>query len=264
MPQLIITSDDCGVSEGINKATLELYKGGYITSATVMSNFPAHQHAFELFRAYPDLEIGAHLVLTNGNPVTDDIPDYSPIISDDSSFRNKFHLFSRSLFPSDETVVWIRHELDAQLRRFVDAGIQPQHITTHHHFHTIPALRKIIYELAVRYQVKWVRSHEFRATITPLNMMPSEQRLAGDLPFEIPNFLSPLKQWVGRPPSEYASKLMEFDGLIEIVTHPCIEDDDTFPDNMEYGTSARNQERVYLIEMIDYLRQLQSQTVGTA
>ena len=57
---------------------------------------------------------------------------------------------------------------------------------------------------------------------------------------------------------------MEFDGLIEIVTHPSIADDDTFPDNMEYGTSSRNQERIYLIETIDYLRQLQSQTVGTA
>jgi len=264
MPQLIITADDCGVSEGINTAAVELYKGGYITTASIMSNFPAVQHAFDLFRAHPNLEIGAHLVLTNGYPVTDDIPAHSPIINEDSSFHNKFYFFSRSLFPSDETVVWIRHELDAQLRRFIDAGIQPQHITTHHHFHTIPALRKIIYELAVRYDVKWVRAHEFRATIAPYNLMPSEQRLAGDLPFEVPGYLSPLKPWIGRSPSEYASKLMEFEGLIEIVTHPSTEADDTFPDNMEYGTSSRYQERLYLIKTIDYLRQLQSQTVGTA
>ena len=264
MPQLIITADDCGVSEGINRATVELYKGGYITAASVMSNFPNYQHAFDLFRAHPNLEIGAHLVLTNGNPVTDDIPDHSPIISEERAFRNKFYFFSRSLFPSDETLVWIRHELDAQLRRFIDAGIQPQHITTHHHFHTIPALRKVVYELALRYEVKWVRAHEFRATIAPYNVMPNEQGLAGDFPFEVPAYLSPLKPWIGRSPSEYASKLMEFEGLIEIVTHPSIEIDDTFPDNMDYGASARHQEQSYLIETIDYLRQLQSQTVGTA
>jgi predicted glycoside hydrolase/deacetylase ChbG (UPF0249 family) len=264
MPQLIITVDDCGVSEGINTATVDLYNGGYITTASVMSNYPAYKHAFELFQAHPNLEIGAHLVLTNGYPVTDDIPDHSPIISKDNTFRNKFHLFSRSFFPSDETIIWIRHELDAQLRRFADAGIQPQHITTHHHFHTIPALRKIIYELAVQYRVKWVRAHDFRATITPYNLIFSEQRLVGDLPFEIPTYLSPLKSWMGRSPSEYATKLMEFDGVVEILTHPSIEVDDTFPANIDYGSLERYQEQVYLIKTIDYLRQLQLQTVGTA
>lgn len=264
MPQLIITADDCGVSEGINTATVDLYKGGYITTASVMSNFPAYQHAFELFRAHPDLEVGAHLVLTNGYPVTEDIPNHSPIISKDVTFRNKFYLFSRLLLPSDETIVWIRHELDAQLRRFVDADIHPQHITTHHHFHTIPALRKIIYELAIQYRVQWVRAHEFRATITPFNLVPSEQSLAGDLPFEIPDYLSPLKPWMGRSPNEYASKLMGFEGVIEIVTHPSTQVDDTFPANMEYSTLERYEEQVYLIKTIDSLRQLRSQTVGTA
>jgi predicted glycoside hydrolase/deacetylase ChbG (UPF0249 family) len=264
MPQLILTADDCGVSEGINNATVDLYQRGYITSASVMSNFPAYQHAVELFRAHPNLEIGAHLVLTDGKPVTDDIPDYCPIINSHRTFHNKYYVFSRLLFPSDETVVWIRHELDAQLRRFTEAGIQPQHITTHHHFHTIPALRKIIYELASHYKVKWVRSHKLRATILPYNMMPSEQQMAGNLAFDVPNYISPLKSWLNRSPSDYASKLMEFDGVIELVAHPCTEDDETFPNTMDYGVQPRYQEQLYLIDMVDSLRQLQSQTLGTA
>ena len=264
MPQLIITADDCGVSEGINIATVDLYKRGYITAASVMSNYPAVQHAFELFHAHPNLEIGAHLVLTNGHPVTEDIPSHSPMIDKDEAFRNKFHLFSRALFLSDESIIWIKHELNAQLQRFVDADIHPQHITTHHHFHTIPALRKIIYELAVQYRVKWVRAHEFRATITPYNLMSHEQQLAGHLPFDVPAYLSPLKTWMKRPPNEYAAKLMEFDGVIEIVAHPSTPVDDTFPIDMDYGTLSRHQEQVYLIQTMDYFRQLQSQTVETA
>lgn len=264
MPQLILTADDCGASEGINLATVDLYKGGYITVASVMSNFPSHEHAFELFRNYPDLDVGAHLNLTNGIPIVDEIPEYSPLTNTDETFRNKYNMFSRLLLPSDETIVWIRHELDAQLRRFVDAGIQPQHITTHHHFHTIPALRNIVYELAIRYKVKWVRAHEFRATIAPYNLIPSEQTLAGDLPFEIPTYLSPLKQWLGRPASEYASKLIEFDGVIEVIVHPSIPYDETFSEMMDYSPQSRYEEQTYLIEMVNCLRQLQSQTVGTA
>ena len=263
MPQLIITADDCGLSEGINLATVELYKGGYITAASVMANFPAHEHAFELFRKYPNLEVGAHLTLTDGEPTTDDIPAYSPIINSDQTFRNKFNMFSRLLIPSDETIVWIRHELDAQLRRFVDAGIQPQHITTHHHFHTIPALRKIIYELAVRYEVKWVRAHEFRAAIAPYNLIPSPQQLAGTLPFEIPMYLSPLKPWTNRSADEYARRLIEFDGVIEMIVHPGIPYDETFPEDVEYEPPLRYEEHTFLIETIDVLRQLQAQTVGT-
>lgn len=255
MPELIITADDCGVSEGINQATVDLHQQGYITSATVMTNFPAYRHAFELFQSYPDLEIGAHLTLTDGFPVTNDIPSYSPLIKPDNGFQNKFNLFSRLLLPSDETILWIRHELDAQLRRFVDAGIQPEHITTHHHFHTIPALRKIVYELALRYDVKWVRAHEFRATIAPYNIFPDAQTLVGGFSFEIPSFISPLKAWMGRSVAEYADKLLALDGTIEIVVHPDSIDDPTFPDDFDYEPKMRYEERTYLVNLIDEIQQ---------
>lgn len=255
MPELIITSDDCGLSEGINTATVKLHQQGYITSASVMSNFPAHRHAFELFRQHPTLEIGAHLTLSDGQPVTDDIPDYSPITKSDHGFRNKFNLFSRLLIPSDETIVWIRHELDAQLKRFVDAKIQPQHITTHHHFHAIPALRKIVYELALRYKVKWVRAHEFRATIAPYNLIPDPQYLASDFSFEVPSYISLIQLWMGRGVSEYADKLLELEGTVEIIVHPSSTEDQTFPEDVEYGSALRYAEQEYLIKLIDHIRQ---------
>lgn len=261
MPDLIITADDCGLSEGINDAVVSLYEGGYINSASVMTNFPAHENAFEQFRALSNLEVGAHLTLSDGSPVTD-ILSPSPITDENGAFRHKMNMYSRLLVPSDEAVVYIRHELEAQLRKFTDAGLQPQHITTHRHFHTVPALRKIIYELAIRYEVKWVRAHEFRATIAPYTIFTRPQIMAGDLPFDTPAYISPLKHWMGRDPAEYASKLLEFDEVIEIVVHPSTETDKTFPD-VEYSPSERHQEMLYLMQVIDALRQRQAQTVGT-
>src|SRR5437762_4661691 len=70
MKPLIVTSDDCGLSPGINLATLDLHAQGIVSSASVMTNFPSTQHALELFRAYPSLSVGVHLNLSEGAPLT--------------------------------------------------------------------------------------------------------------------------------------------------------------------------------------------------
>jgi len=47
MQRLIVTADDCGLSEGINQATYDLHKRGYISAASVMTNFPGYRRALE-------------------------------------------------------------------------------------------------------------------------------------------------------------------------------------------------------------------------
>lgn len=169
MPKLIITADDCGLTEGINQTVYDLHQRGYITAASVMTNFPAHASALERFRACPDLDLGIHLSLTDGHPVTAFDAHHPHLLNEDFSFRSNLSLYIRSHFFSAGAVDWIRNELDAQLRRFGDIDIQPDHISTHHHFHAIPLLRRIVHELAQRYAVKWVRSHDFRATFSSHN-----------------------------------------------------------------------------------------------
>ena len=61
MRKLIVTCDDCGMSEGINNATFELFEKGIITSATIATNFPATQHALDLLSGHKSLDIGVHL-----------------------------------------------------------------------------------------------------------------------------------------------------------------------------------------------------------
>ncbi len=45
MPELIFTADDCGLTEGINQTVYDLHQQGVISAASVMTNFPAHEHA---------------------------------------------------------------------------------------------------------------------------------------------------------------------------------------------------------------------------
>ena len=254
MPRLIITADDCGLSEGVNLTTLDLHRRGYISAASVMTNFPACQHALDIFRGCPDLDIGVHLTLTDGFPVTRRGPYHWRLLKHDGGFRDKFSLYLRGLFFRRDAIGWIRQELDAQLRRCVDAGVRPQHISTHHHFHSLPILREIVHELAALYQVDWVRGHDFRATITPHAFLPRPQHQSSRFEFYMPDFMTGLQAWMSRPVGEFSDRVRSFAGTVEIVAHPGATGDAGFPESMNYGPAPRQAETRYLIKAIDQLR----------
>lgn len=253
MQRLIVTADDCGMSEGINQATYDLHKRGYISAASVMTNFPAYQHALECFRDCPELDVGAHLTLTDGFPVDWRGPRHPHLLKDDHSFRDKFSLYLRGLFFSKDTIRWIRNELDAQLRRLVDAGMPPRHISTHHHFHSLPILREIVHELAAVYQVDWVRGHSFRAAISPHVILPRKQTQSQRYAFFMPDYMTGIQGWISRSPAEFADRVASLPGSVEIVAHPGPPKDPDFPMSLSYGPAPRYAESQYLIEALELL-----------
>ena len=255
MPRLIVTADDCGLSEGINQTTCDLHQRGYISAASVMTNFPAHAHALSLFRDCPDLDLGAHLNLTDGDPVSRAGPYHSHLLREDRSFRSKYSLYLRALFFRPDTITWIKRELDAQLQRLLDGDLRARHISTHHHFHSLPNLRKIVHELAVAHQVEWVRGHDFRATITPHLALPHQQHQARHIAFSMPNYVTAIQSWMKAPVPDFVKRVASLRGTVEIVAHPGPRRDPGFPPGMDYGPAPRYQETQYLIEAIELLRQ---------
>ena len=256
MPKLIITADDCGLSEAINQETFELHQRGYISAASVMTNFPAHRHALELFRACPELDVGVHLNLTDGLPVTRLGPPHSHLLRPDRRFRTKFSLYLRGLFFNKEAIRWIRNELDLQMRRCHEGGVAPRHITTHHHFHTLPILREIVHELAALYQVEWVRGHNFRATLTPNQRLLRKQAPSPRYRFAMPDYMTGVQSWLKRPPDEFSEKVARLNGTLEIVAHPAPRHDPHFPAGVEYGPAPRHAESQFLARAVDRLRAL--------
>ena len=256
MPKLIVTADDCGLSEAINLTTYDLHQHGYITAASVMTNFPAHQHALELFRTCPDLDIGIHLSLTDGHPVSGSGRHHPHLLNEDYSFRSNLSLYLRSHFFSANTIAWIRHELDAQFRLFTDAGMQPQHISTHHHFHSIPLLRRLIHELAEVYAVNWVRAHDFRASLSPSNPLHRAQRNPDNYSFDMPDYMTAIQGHVSRPVEDFCARVASLQGKVEIIVHPSPSRDPDFPTDMHYGPAQRYAETQFLVQAIDRLREL--------
>ena len=256
MPRLIITADDCGLSEGINQSIYDLHQRGYLTAASVMTNFPAHRQALDLLRGCPQLDLGIHLSLTDGHPVTGFGRHHPHLLNEDFSFRSNFSLYIRSHFFSAGAVDWIHQELDAQMRRFTDAGLRPQHISSHHHFHAIPLLRRLVHKLAEQYQVAWVRAHEFRATLSPRNPLRRAQRKGDNCAFAMPDYMTAIQSHVGRPVDDFCARIAGLPGTVEIIVHPSPARDPDFPSDMHYGPRQRYIETQYLISAVDRLREL--------
>ncbi|MYI41571.1 MAG: ChbG/HpnK family deacetylase [Chloroflexi bacterium] len=166
-------------------------------------------------------------------------------------------MYLRGLFFNKDAIHWIRGELDLQMRRCLDFGIAPQHITTHHHFHTLPILREIVHELAAVYRVRWVRGHDFRAMLTPSAFLLRRQRSASRYNFSMPDYLAGVQGWMKHAPSEFARRVAQLDGTIEIVVHPApAATDDDFPSHIDYGPAPRYAEAQFLVRAIDHLREL--------
>ncbi|GAB2496191.1 carbohydrate deacetylase [Alkalibacterium psychrotolerans] len=145
MTVLIINADDFGYSRAINFGIIDSYKNGILTSTTIMPNMPGFEHATELAKENPGLGIGVHLTLTCGSPLSPSVPS----LTEDGEFRNLS--FYERPFSIDEDELY--EEWDLQIKRVLDAGINPSHLDTHHHVNMFDPLQEVFVKLARKYRL---------------------------------------------------------------------------------------------------------------
>jgi predicted glycoside hydrolase/deacetylase ChbG (UPF0249 family) len=151
--QLVVNADDFGFTPDVNEGIVEAHRKGILTATTLMANGAAFDDAVRLARETPTLDIGCHLVLVSGNsPVTGKL----------------YPLTVAQLIGAIATrEIRVYDELAAQVRRIVDAGIQPTHLDTHKHTHLAPPVLDAVARLAQEFGIRWVR----RPFDLPLNAL---------------------------------------------------------------------------------------------
>lgn len=157
LSRLIVNADDFGISKRVNRAILESIESGLVTSASMMGNMPGFEDAVTLVRENPVLNgrIGVHLNLTEGHPLSRPILDCPFFCNDNGCF---VYNRRRSLFRlSRKEKKAVYEEMKTQLRRLLDAGIQPTHLDSHHHIHTEWAIAPIVCRLGREYGIGRVR-----------------------------------------------------------------------------------------------------------
>jgi predicted glycoside hydrolase/deacetylase ChbG (UPF0249 family) len=253
--KLIVTCDDCGLSQGIDQSAAALFQKGMVSTASIMTNFPHVQHSFDLLGRYPNFELGVHLNLTEGEPLTRNALK-SDLVRASGRFRNRLTFFAQAVFPSVDLQQAIEIELQEQIERFIKhSGHHPAHLTTHMHFHIFPALREIVYRLAEEYNIRWVRNSDFRESVVPLIPVLNSTPKTVESPhsFFVPDYLVVVLAYLDYPHEQLLNDVLKLQGIVEIVVHPSEPEDIHFPRNVAYRPAERNRETRYLEAFFELL-----------
>lgn len=144
MRRLIVNADDFGFTTGVNRGIAEAQGRGVVTSSTLMANGQAFSDAVQLARTMPELSIGCHVVLIDGQPLLD--PRTIPSLvdqnadrnSDSARFRDGIRGFALRALAGRFDPREIEAEATAQIRKLQAAGIVVSHLDTHKHTHLFP------------------------------------------------------------------------------------------------------------------------------
>jgi predicted glycoside hydrolase/deacetylase ChbG (UPF0249 family) len=154
--RLIVSGDDLGLHEAINRGVVEAHENGIVTSASIVACGRAFAHACELASARPSLDLGVHLTLVEERPLLG-ANVLKTLAPEGVLPRNYVQLFL-GLLAGQIDLREVETELDAQIERVLAAGVTVSHLDSHQHTHFFPLLRPIFLRLAKRHGIGALRA----------------------------------------------------------------------------------------------------------
>ena len=153
---MIVTGDDFGCSNLVNRAIIEAHKRGILTTASLMVNGDAFEEAVALAHAHPRLSVGLHLVVICGRATlpAGRIPLLAAPLGrfSDSPVRAGLRYQFNRLAQEQ-----LRLEIRAQLEKFHRTGLQLSHVDGHLHMHLHPVVLKALIDLAGEFGIGAIR-----------------------------------------------------------------------------------------------------------
>jgi predicted glycoside hydrolase/deacetylase ChbG (UPF0249 family) len=145
MKRLIVNADDFGRARGINRGVVRAHREGIVTATTLMVSAPASEDAGRVARELPSLDVGVHLTLTYGRPISDPAAVRSLVERDGSFPRGPQAFLGTGRADRDEALAEYRAQV-ARARTLL--GRAPTHLDSHHWLHDEPALEWAVTALA--------------------------------------------------------------------------------------------------------------------
>lgn len=151
--KFILNADDFGMSKEHNKAVLDGFNNGFLTSASLCANGKAFSAAVnDILPECPGLGTGVHLNAIEGKSLTD-----CKILTDKNGCFNKGYLYFILNSGNSELLNELETEFRAQIE-LVSKYVKPDHIDSHVHIHAIPEIFKLVCKLAKEYNISYVRT----------------------------------------------------------------------------------------------------------
>lgn len=226
---LVVTADDLGLSPGVTKGILESHRRGIVRSTSLLVTADSSAEAAAQARMEPDLEVGLHIDLVGGWPVSDPAAVRSLIDDEDGRFVGLAELTKR-LFSGRVRAGEVAAEVRAQAALARSWGILPLAWDSHRHVHLMPPVARVVGRIARDEGVRWVRRAWSPRTWTgPKQTALRAATFASALAFRgIPGNSWYIDITSERPRLDAAgvALLATYGGMGEIGAHPGYIDDD--------------------------------------
>lgn len=144
MTTLIVNADDFGYSEGVNYGIISAFQNGIVRSTTMMPNMPAAVHGAALLQQNPGLGCGIHLTLSCYKPL---LTTHRTIVDESGMFHRRLTPDVLATFDLNE----VYEEFCAQIEYAKSLGVDISHLDSHHHVHTLEALKPVFERLLDKY-----------------------------------------------------------------------------------------------------------------
>lgn len=158
--RLIVTADDFGIAEEINDGIVEAFRDGIVTSASLLMNGPATEHAVALARSHPRLEIGLHLSIVEGislrgRPGT--ITDRRRYFGDHLCLHRHWRPFLGRYLTGRIDRGELEEELELQIEQFRRHFGSVPFANATQHLHLLPGIQDIVVRLARKHRIGALR-----------------------------------------------------------------------------------------------------------
>ena len=154
---VIVNADDFGLDSSTTRGIVDAFERGFVSSTTLMANQPGFDEAVELAHERGlEHHVGAHLVLTSGNPLTEPIRRLGRFCDAEGRFRGwnaDGRTWRLSAHEREATV----RELSAQVERIRSSRLPVTHLDSHHHVHNDWAIGSCVVAVARSAKVARVR-----------------------------------------------------------------------------------------------------------
>lgn len=169
--QLIVNADDFGLHESVNDAIEHAHRAGILTSASLVVNGTAFEHAVKIAKRNPTLGVGIHLTLSGERPVLP-VEEVPSLLDGNQLLRERHTTFCWDLLRGKIRLQEVVRECKAQITRFFATGLHPTHVDSHRHLHVFPPVFGALSPLLLQENltaIRWltVPSFEYRTLNLP-------------------------------------------------------------------------------------------------
>jgi len=151
---LIINADDFGYFSSVSRGVIECARLKAITATSIMANGPKFEDTIGWLKEFPNLDIGVHLNITFGSPLTSGmkacLDPYGGMFQ--NRMKTAWLILSKKM-----PVSTVMEEWRAQIKRCISKGFKILFINSHEHMHMLPTLFKPFVALAKEFDIPFIR-----------------------------------------------------------------------------------------------------------